>query len=45
MRFYLVVVCAVILLGSRLEAQSDFYQGKQLKIVKSSCKTCRAADR
>ena len=33
MRFYLVVVCAVILLGSRLEAQSDFYQGKQLKIV------------
>jgi tripartite-type tricarboxylate transporter receptor subunit TctC len=33
MRFYLVVVCAVIFLGSRLEAQSDFYQGKQLKIV------------
>src|SRR5437773_6928093 len=33
MRFYLVVVCAVILLGSRLEAQSDFYQGKQIKIV------------
>lgn len=33
MRFYLVVVCSVILLGSRLEAQSDFYQGKQLKIV------------
>ena len=33
MRFYLVVVCSVIFLGSRLEAQSDFYQGKQLKIV------------
>jgi len=33
MRFYLVVVCSVILLGSRLEAQSDFYQGKQIKIV------------
>jgi len=33
MRFYLVVVCAVIFLGSRLEAQSDFYQGKQIKIV------------
>ena len=33
MRFYLVVVCSVILLGYRLEAQSDFYQGKQLKIV------------
>ena len=33
MRFYLVVVCLVILLGSRLEAQSDFYQGKQIKIV------------
>ena len=33
MRFYLVVVCAIILLGSRLEAQSDFYQGKQIKIV------------
>ena len=33
MRFDLVVVCAVILLGSRLEAQSDFYQGKQIKIV------------
>jgi tripartite-type tricarboxylate transporter receptor subunit TctC len=33
MRFYLVVVCSVILLASRLEAQSDFYQGKQLKIV------------
>ena len=33
MRFYVVVVCAVIFLGSRLEAQSDFYQGKQIKIV------------
>jgi tripartite-type tricarboxylate transporter receptor subunit TctC len=33
MRFYLVVVCSVFLLGSRLEAQSDFYQGKQIKIV------------
>ena len=33
MRFYLVVVCSVIFLGSRLEAQSDFYQGKQIKIV------------
>jgi len=33
MRFYVVVVCSVIFLGSRLEAQSDFYQGKQLKIV------------
>ncbi|MET0690844.1 MAG: tripartite tricarboxylate transporter substrate-binding protein [Candidatus Binatia bacterium] len=33
MRFYVVVVCSVILLASRLEAQSDFYQGKQIKIV------------
>ena len=33
MRFYVVVVCSVIFLGSRLEAQSDFYQGKQIKIV------------
>ena len=33
MRFYRVVVCSVILLASRLEAQSDFYQGKQIKIV------------
>ena len=33
MRFYVVVVCSVIVLGSRLEAQSDFYQGKQIKIV------------
>ena len=33
MRFYLVIVCSVILLGSRIEAQSDFYQGKQVKII------------
>jgi tripartite-type tricarboxylate transporter receptor subunit TctC len=28
-----LIVCSVVLLASKLEAQSDFYKGKQIKIV------------
>src|SRR5436190_12067249 len=28
-----LIVCSVVLLAAQLEAQSDFYQGKQIKIV------------